>query len=399
MLWLSTLRVTVDSAESSSSRGKRRYPVVYKVPPTSEPTPAQLSKWRRYLANARAEAALYRELARKKTGEEREILLALAESESRHEQFWREKLGEYVGFPRNPDLNTRFMGFMARHFGSVFTLALMQTAESRSPYIKDEDASPQIAADERIHAEVVRGLAARGREQMSGGFRAAVFGANDGLVSNLALVVGIMGSGVSANVILLTGISGLLAGALSMAAGEYVSVSSQKELLEASTPHPKAHTLLPSLDVNANELALVYRARGMGEKEAVAKAKSEFSRMALEQAIGLDREDSPDARHDVEPVNPGEVVGSPWTAAGSSFLFFAGGAFIPIVPYLFGASPVLGAIIAVVLVSGALMFTGGVVGVLSGKPPFSRAMRQLAIGLGAAGITYLLGVASGTVVG
>ena len=121
--------------------------MVYKVPPTTEPTPAQISKWRRYLANERAEAALYRELARKKTGEEREILLALAESESRHEQFWREKLGEYVGFPRNPDLNTRIMGFMARHFGSVFTLALMQTAESRSPYIKDEDASPQIAAD------------------------------------------------------------------------------------------------------------------------------------------------------------------------------------------------------------------------------------------------------------
>ena len=362
-----------------------------------EPTRAQINRWRRYLANERAEAALYRELARRKTGEEREILLALADSESRHEEFWRGKLGEYVGFPRQPDLGTRFMGFLAKRFGSVFTLALMQSAEARSPYIKDEDAPEQIAADERIHAEVVRGLAARGREKMSGGFRAAVFGANDGLVSNLALVVGVMGSGVSSNMILLTGVSGLLAGALSMAAGEYVSVTSQRELLEASTPHPKAHTLLPSLDVNANELALVYRARGMSEKEAQSKAQAEFSRMALEQAIGLDREDSPGEQETW--TDPGEVVGSPWTAAGSSFLFFAGGAFIPIIPFLFGASPVLGGVIAMVLVSCALMFTGGVVGVLSGKPPFSRAMRQLAIGLGAAAITYLLGVAFGTVIG
>lgn len=360
-----------------------------------QPTRAQIARWRRYLANERAEAAVYRELAHRRTGEEREILLALAEAEARHEQFWREKLGEYVGFPRQPDLNTRFMGFLAKRFGSVFTLALMQSAEDRSPYLKDADAPDQIAADERIHAEVVRGLASRGRERMSGGFRAAVFGANDGLVSNLALVVGVMGSGVSSNMILLTGISGLLAGALSMAAGEYVSVTSQRELLEASTPHPKAHTLLPALDVNANELALVYRARGLGEKEAQSKAQAEFSRMALEQAIGLDREDSP-GEQEVH-ADPGEVVGSPWTAAGSSFLFFAGGAFIPIIPFLFGASPMLGAIIAMVLVSCALLFTGGVVGVLSGKPPLSRAMRQLAIGLGAAAITYLLGVAFGTV--
>lgn len=362
-----------------------------------EPTKAQINRWRRYLANERAEAAVYRELARRKEGEEREILLALADSEARHEEYWRDKLGNYVGFPRQPDLQTRFMGVLAKRFGSVFTLALMQTAESRNPYLKDEDASPQIAADERIHAEVVRGLATRGREKMSGGFRAAVFGANDGLVSNLALVVGVMGSGVSSNMILLTGLSGLLAGALSMAAGEWVSVKSQGELLEASTPHPKAHTLLPQLDVNANELKLVYRARGLSEQEAQAKANSEFARMALEQAIGLDLEDHPEGIE--APTRADDVVGSAWTAAGSSFLFFATGAFIPIIPFLFGASPATGALIAVLLVSGALMITGGVVGVLSGKAPLSRALRQLAIGLSAAGVTYLLGLAFGTVLG
>ncbi|RNE49582.1 VIT1/CCC1 transporter family protein [Corynebacterium alimapuense] len=361
------------------------------------PTNAQISRWRRYLANERAEAAVYRELAHRKTGEEREILLALAESEARHEGYWRDKLGDYVGFPRQPDLGTRFVGFLAKRFGSVFTLALMQTAESRSPYITDVDASEQIAADERIHAEVVRGLATRSREKMSGGFRAAVFGANDGLVSNLALVVGVMGSGVGSNFILITGMSGLLAGALSMAAGEWVSVKSQNELLEASTPRLKANTLLPELDVNANELVLVYRARGLSEQEAVAKADEEFSRIALERAIGLNSEESSD--EDDTLGRQHTPANSEWAAAISSFLFFAVGAFIPIIPFLFGATPVVGAIIATILVSGSLLITGGVVGVLSGKSPLTRGFRQLLIGIGAAGITYLLGLTFGAVVG
>ena len=125
-----------------------------------------------------------------------------------------------------------------------------------------------MAADERIHDEVVRGLAARGRDRLAGTFRAAVFGANDGLVSNLALVLGIGATGVPASVVLFTGIAGLLAGALSMGAGEYVSVRSQRELLEASAPDPTARGALVDLDIDANELALVYRARGMDEAEA-----------------------------------------------------------------------------------------------------------------------------------
>ncbi|WP_304411053.1 VIT1/CCC1 transporter family protein, partial [Corynebacterium stationis] len=241
-----------------------------------QPTRQQIARWRKYLANERAEAAVYRELARKKKGEERDILLKLADAESRHEQYWQEKLGEYVGMPQKPDLNTQFMGWMAKNFGSVFTLALMQSAESRTPYLDDEDASEQLAADERVHAEVVRGLAIQGREKISGSFRAAVFGANDGLVSNLALVIGVMGSGAPTSTLLLTGVSGLLAGALSMAAGEYVSVKSQGELLEASRPAAPATQLAGELDVDANELALIYRARGMSHDEAEAKAQTVF---------------------------------------------------------------------------------------------------------------------------
>jgi vacuolar iron transporter family protein len=365
------------------------------MPVQTPPTRAQINTWRRYLANERAEAAVYRELARKREGAEREILLELAEAESRHERYWRDKLGDYVGMPRQPDLNTRVMGFMAKHFGSVFTLALMQTAESRSPYIDDEDASPQIAADERMHAEVVRALAARGRERISGGFRAAIFGANDGLVSNVALVLGVLGSGLGSTAILLTGISGLLAGALSMAAGEYVSVKSQSELLEASTPDAAAHTLPGQVDVDANELALVYRARGMSAEDAEDKAADTFARISMPPRP--DGRDGPAAPAPATPDEHGH--GGAWVAALSSFVCFSLGAFIPLIPFLFGAPAAVGAIIALVLVSVALLITGGITGLLSGKPPAARALRQLLIGLGAAGVTYVLGLLFGALLG
>ena len=221
-------------------------------PAPAEPSPADVRRWRQHLADERAEAAVYRDLATHRSGEEQQILLALAEAEGRHEAHWLALLGDRAGRPRRPDLRTRVLGFLARRFGSVFVLALAQRAEARSPYDADADATAAMAADERIHEEVVRGLAARGRNRLSGTFRAAVFGANDGLVSNLSLVLGVSASGVATSYVLLTGLAGLLAGALSMGAGEYVSVRSQRELLEASTPDPQARTALPHLDLDAN---------------------------------------------------------------------------------------------------------------------------------------------------
>src|SRR5699024_1063064 len=208
---------------------------------------------------------VYRDLAERRSGEDREILLALATAESRHQEHWISLLGEHADKRRSADLVTRCLAFLGRMFGSVFVLALAQQSETSSPY---EAASAEMAADERIHAEVVRALAARSRARLSGNFRAAVFGANDGLVSNLALVLGVGAAGVSNSVILLTGVSGLLAGALSMGAGEYISVRSQRELLEASTPDPESRHALADLNIDANELALVFRARGMEPRDA-----------------------------------------------------------------------------------------------------------------------------------
>lgn len=350
---------------------------------SAEPSRKQLRRWRRYLAEEQAEAVLYRRLATRKSGEEAAILTALADAEGRHAAHWEALLADHPGRAVGPSLRSRLLIWLAGRFGSLFVLALAQRAESRSAYSDDDDATETMAADERIHAEVVRSLATRGRARMSGSFRAAVFGMNDGLVSNLALVLGIGAAGTSSTVILLTGLAGLLAGALSMAAGEYVSVRSQRELVEASTPSPVAHTALPHLDVDANELALVYRARGMSEAEAEARA--------AERLADYDPE-----RGNAEPgARAPEELGSPWGASLSSFFLFASGAIIPVLPYLFGMTGLPAVILAAALVGLALVITGAIVGVLSGSSPWLRALRQLAIGWGAAAVTYLLGLAFG----
>ncbi|MCU1406588.1 MAG: putative nodulin protein [Glaciihabitans sp.] len=348
----------------------------------------EIRLWRKYLAEERAEAAVYRDLAGRRSGEEREILLALAAAEGRHEAHWLDLLGDNAGAPLRGDIRTRVLGWLARRFGSVFVLALAQRAEARSPYDDDQHATAAMAADERIHEEVVRGLAARGRNRLSGTFRAAVFGANDGLVSNLALVMGVSAAGVAPATVLLTGIAGLLAGALSMGAGEYVSVRSQRELLEASRPGAGASSALVDLDVDANELTLVYRARGMSVEDAALRAATVLAALPHEDTATLEA-DGP--QHD--------VIGTGISAAISSFLFFASGAIIPILPYLFGLSGAPALVVACALVAIALAATGSVVGLLSGASPLKRAARQLAIGFGAAAATYLLGLLFGTAVG
>lgn len=352
------------------------------------PSPADLRRWRRHLANERAEAAVYRDLAQRHDGEEREILSAIAAAEERHEQHWLELLGDQVGAPVRADFGTRTLAFLARHFGSVFVLALVQRFEARAAYDNDADATPTMIADEQIHEEVIRALAGRGRDRLSGTFRAAVFGANDGLVSNLALILGVSASGVSSHTVLVTGLAGLLAGALSMGAGEYVSVSSQRELLAASAPSQNVGAALTQLDVNANELELVYRARGMSPEDAAAHA-AEVLRVES------------DVQHEI-PGDDGdrhEAIGTGLGAAVSSFMFFATGALIPVLPFLFGLSGTAAVAIAALLVGATLIGTGIIVGLLSGAPPLRRALRQLMIGYGAAGITYVLGLLVGGGVG
>lgn len=349
------------------------------------PTARDRRRWTRYLVEERAEARVYRELATRRDGEERAILLALADAEGRHEAHWLGLLGGEPDRLPAPGLNARVLAWMACRFGSIFVLALAQNAEARSPYDDEPFATARMAADEKVHGEVVRGLAARGRRRLSGSFRAAVFGANDGLVSNLALVMGIGATGVAPQFVLFSGIAGLLAGALSMGAGEYVSVRSQRELLASTQPTSSPTDVLTDLDLDENELALVYRARGLAEDEAQQQA-----RRAVRAAHGHTAPLQIEASGDTDDH---EVVGSAVGAAASSFLFFASGAVIPVIPWLFGLSGLAAVALALGMVGIALMATGATVGLLSGAPPLRRALRQLVIGFGAAGVTYLLGLA------
>jgi len=394
------------------------------VTPLPEPAPPSardVRRWRHHLADELAEAAIYRDLAAARTGVEREVLLELAEAEGRHAEHWRTLLGPERSAGVRRSTYSRVLGFGARRFGSVFTLALAQHAESRSAYEVDRDATSRMAADERIHEEVVRSLATRGRIEMSGNFRAAVFGLNDGLVSNLALILGIGATGVSTGTVVATGVAGLLAGAMSMGAGEFVSVRSQVELARASQPSLKARDALQHLDVDENELALVFRARGLDATAADAKARRTLELVALADAVdragGAPDDDgladdravglvpaggAPDGDGLAAPVAEGHegpdatLLGSAVGAATSSFFLFAAGALVPLLPYVVGLSGGTAMVVAAILVGVVLLVTGATVGVLSGASPWTRALRQIAIGYGAAAVTYLLGLAFGT---
>lgn len=358
----------------------------------TSPSPAQIKRWRRYLADEESEARIYRYLARRAEGTDREILLQVAEAEKRHQQHWRDMLGEHADVHVRPSMQSLVLQFLAKNFGSVFILAMAQRAESRSPYAEDPDATEEMAADEAIHEEIIRALATSGREKLSGNFRAAVFGANDGLVSNLALIMGITASGASSSMVLLSGIAGLLAGALSMAAGEFVSVRSQRELLDASQPTQVTLRVAHDLDLDSNELELIYRARGMEPEAAHHRAMERFGY--------LDCDCDPSLSHRADEEREENVaLGTDIGAAAASFSFFASGALIPILPYIFGLSGVGAMVLSLLFVGAALGFTGGVVGLLSGASPLKRGIRQILIGYGAAFVTYLLGLAFGTTVG
>ena len=384
------LQANAAEAEGTVAEATEHEPTRHSA--VTSPSPAQIKRWRRYLADEESEARIYRYLARRAEGTDREILLQVAEAEKRHQQHWRDMLGEHADVHVRPSMQSLVLQFLAKNFGSVFILAMAQRAESRSPYAEDPDATEEMAADEAIHEEIIRALATSGREKLSGNFRAAVFGANDGLVSNLALTMGITASGASSSMVLLSGIAGLLAGALSMAAGEFVSVRSQRELLDASQPTQVTLRVAHDLDLDSNELELIYRARGMEPEAAHHRAMERFGYLDCDCDPSLSHREEEDREENV-------ALGTDIGAAAASFAFFASGALVPILPYIFGLSGVFAMVLSLLFVGAALGFTGGVVGLLSGASPLKRGIRQILIGFGAAFVTYLLGLAFGTTVG
>jgi VIT1/CCC1 family predicted Fe2+/Mn2+ transporter len=220
----------------------------------------------------------------------------------------------------------------------------------------------------------------------SGTLRAGVFGVNDGLVSNTCLVMGVAGAGTSASVILLTGVAGLLAGAFSMGAGEFISMLSQKEMFQHQIGQEKDE-LERYPKEEAEELALIYAARGVPIKEArhVANHLIQNPEQALDT---LSREEL--------GLNPDEL-GSPVGAAISSFLTFSVGASLPLIPYVFGDAK-QGILIASLISGTALFCVGAALSLFSGRNAFIGGARMLVIGAAAAALTYFIGSLFGATV-
>jgi vacuolar iron transporter family protein len=343
----------------------------------------------------------------------------IAGNERRHADVWAGKLTELgatvpeVGGPR---VRIRTILLLARLFGTHAVRDMVQALEGDEEQIYNAQAAPEveaIAADEREHAEIWKRLSAEDeapgagpsaskpnttdtrpsdiparekwhRAGQSGTLRATIFGASDGLVSNLALVMGVAGaSSGHDSFVLLAGIAGLLAGAFSMAAGEYISMQSQRELFERQIALERAELDAMPEEEQA-ELAMLYRAKGFTEAEANTIAARMFKdpQHALDtlvrEELGLD----PDQ------------LGSPWGAAGGSFVAFGIGAIIPVIPYVLATGSV--AFFASIGLSIVALFAVGAgVSLLTGRSLLFSGARQVLIGSAAAVVTYFVGIAIG----
>jgi vacuolar iron transporter family protein len=366
---------------------------------------------RRYAANLQGEvdsAALYRTLAQtEKNPELAQVYARLGAVEEAHAEFWRRKLGA-IGrrVPRlRPSFRTRALTWLARRFGPAFVLPTVNTLEhidSGTYDAQPEAVAGGLPAAERSHARIIEALAApspagfsgstiarlEGRHRALGGnaLRAAVLGANDGLCSNLSLVMGVAGADLAGHAILITGLAGLLAGACSMALGEWLSVSTTRESYQQQI-ETEADELAQVPEEEQEELALIYQAKGLPEDQAKALAQ----RLIANKETALDTL----VREELG-IDPEDLGGSAWAAAGTSFFLFAAGAIFPVAPYF--ALTGLPAVIASLAASGAALFLiGAGTTLFTGLSVWFSGMRQLLIGFTAAGVTYgvgkLIGVA------
>jgi vacuolar iron transporter family protein len=363
-----------------------------------------VKRWRELLASERDAAALYSRLAEAETGERQDIFRELAGIELKHAAHWEGKLreaGADVPAPGGPSLRTRLLGTAASRLSVRTVLPLIERAERADAgmYDNEPDAAPGMAADERGHARMLGHLIDGGRPDptaqirrrepwhrgdRSGALRAGVFGVSDGLVSNTALVMGFAGSGTSRTVTLLAGIAGLLAGSFSMAAGEYVSMSSQREMYQREIALEEAE-LNEKPDEERAELVLIYRAKGLSRPEAERLA----DRIMSNREVALDT-----LTREELGLDPDEL-GSPWFSALSSLFAFAIGAFVVVAPYLAG-SGLAALFTAIGLAIVAMFAVGASIGALNGRSAIRSGLRQVFVGSLAAAVTYGVGHLIGT---
>jgi VIT1/CCC1 family predicted Fe2+/Mn2+ transporter len=332
----------------------------------------------------------------------------MAEAEERHAEIWRSKLREagISTLPTAPGWRTRVLISLGRRFGPGFilpTVTQREQADSERYRGQPDARGARMAADERSHARLFRAISEQtaglpgeavarleGRHRSGGGnaLRAAVLGANDGLVSNASLVMGVVGAELAGRSILITGLAGLLAGSLSMALGEWLSVQSARELYEHQIGIEREE-LLEAPEEEAEELALIYQAKGLDPE----RARELGLRLVQDQQAALDTL----AREELG-IDPAELGGSAWVAAITSFLLFSAGAIIPVLPYFFVAGTT--ALVASIVLSVIGLFViGAAITVITGRSALRSGLRQVLFGVAAAAITFGIGRIFGATLG
>ncbi len=345
---------------------------------------------------------LYKVLAKYEKSPERvEILEDMIKDDERHAEVMAKRLKEMnIPLPEYKGTwRVRTIGLLARIFGPKSVMPIIETIEADDVnlYLEPEQdaAVAELAADERRHFKALGALAGTAnrsrparherwhRTAGGGTLRATIFGVSDGLVSNLALVMGFAGAQADAEFVVLAGVAGLLAGACSMAAGEYVSMRAQRELFERQIALEETELLLAPEEEQA-ELAMIYRAKGVSKAEAESLA----ARIMENKDIALDTL----VREELG-LDP-STLGSPWSAAISSFIAFIIGAIIPVLAYFSGAGWLQFGISAAL--SGIALFAvGASVSLFTGRSGLYSGARQLAIGAVAAAVTFGIGSAIG----
>jgi VIT1/CCC1 family predicted Fe2+/Mn2+ transporter len=374
---------------------------------TTMASSADLKRFRANLQDEIDGAAVYRSMAAAETDPHlATVYRRLGDVEERHAAVWEAQLakaGVTLG-ARKPSVRTRVLLLLARRFGARFLLPTMANMEQVNKHVYDRqpDATNKMRGQERSHARLLRIIAGQsgmggstlarieGRHRAVGGnaLRAAVLGANDGLVSNLSLVMGVAGATLSERAVLVTGLAGLLAGACSMAMGEWISVQSSRELYEKQMGVEESE-IATMPEEEEEELALIYMAKGLPEEEA----KQVAARIMSDQKSALEAM----SREELG-IDPEELGGSPWAAAYSSFLLFAVGAVVPVLPFavVHGKSAT---IVSLVASAAGLFVIGFFITLFTGRGVLYTGLRQLLFGLGAAGITFGIGHAIGVSIG
>jgi vacuolar iron transporter family protein len=285
-----------------------------------------------------------------------------------------------------PTLRARIVAGLVRRFGPRSLRPVLAAMKLRGLSVYSAPAASVAHAGGHAMPTSLSEVGARHRSSLGGNLRASVFGVNDGLVSNASLVLGVAGAGAANSYVLMTGAAGLLAGALSMAAGEYVSVRTQREMYEYQIALERDE-VAEYPEEEAEELALIYEARGVELEQARELSRSLLSRP--DQALDVL------AREELG-LNPDDL-GSPWKAATASFLAFAVGAAVPLLPFVIPNDNALAT--TIVLTSIALFGIGMALSLFTGRDALRGAIRMVAIGGGAGLVSYFLGKALGVAIG